>query len=696
MTYNSFRAAFCAAVALCLCCAVRGDFTVAADGVPQADIVVPGKANAIERYAADELRHHLAKMVGSDFAVIAETDLGTSKTRHHFFLGATKAAQAEGLLAAPLALEEHRVKTVGGNLFLFGRDVVRGDVADLWAKCSRGTMYAVYDFLTKSCGVRWLWPGEKGECVPRRRDLSFGDMDRGGVEPIQMRLFYGARGKPTKGFFNGFRDQAARERYYADVIRFLLRHRLGTRRHITQGHSFQQYWKRFGETHPEYFNLLPDGKRRPLNGDRSGASVTMCVSEPGLWRQIAEDWRERILRAKAAGDEIYVGICENDSPGMCTCPRCRAWDAPSDLFAKSDYWNGSGKDPLTCGNRFWRLCDVRWGELGCDWTKPPPPDVSDRYARFYNAVLAEVRKIEPSARVIGYGYSNYAEGPKQTKMSPGVTVEYVPRNYFPYHAEDSAHLRREWDAWRTAGTDEMLFRPNYMLAGANFPIDFARHATADIAYIATNGLVGCRFDSLMGAWGAQPAHLYAIIRSLSEPTLGYEAAVSELSAAFGPAEAAVRRYFKFVEDFSESVKYMDYVKIGWKNRCSKLYPAGGHNRFTNLVHDLYPASFFEQGAVLLEAAEKAAAPDAEVQGRVRFLKEGFEDARLTWKTQGAFRAMKADGSAANKAAFEAAFREMREYRASIEGDDIANFDVHARNEAWGIGWPHEAAIEANR
>ena len=58
--------------------------------------------------------------------------------------------------------------------------------------------------------------------------------------------------------------------------------------------------------------------------------------------------------------------------------------------------------------------------------------------------------------------------------------------------------------------------------------------------------------------------------------------------------------------------------------------------------------------------------------------------------------MKADGSAATKAVFEAAFREMREYRASIEGDDIANFDVHARNEAWGIGWPHEAAIEANR
>ena len=674
--------------ALALCAGARADFKVVEGGVPQADIVVPEKANAIEKYAAEELRHHLAKMAGSDFAVLSEGELGKSQLQHHFFVGQTTAAKAEGLLAAPLAMEEHKVKTVGGNVFLFGRDVVRGSVTDLWAKCSRGTMYAVYDFLAKTCGVRWLWPGEKGEVVPRRRDFAFGAIDRGGVEPIQMRLFYGAHGKPPKGFFKGFRKQETRERYYADVIRFLLRHRLGTRRHITQGHCFQKYWERFGKTHPEYFNLLPDGKRRPLNGDRTGASVTMCVSEPGLWRQIADDWRERILRAKASGDEIYVGVCENDTPGICTCPRCRAWDAPSELFAKSDYWNGSGKDSLECRNRFWRLCDVRWGELGCDWTKPPPPDVSDRYARFYNAVLAEVRKIEPSARVIGYGYANYAEGPKQTKMSPGVTIEYVPRNYFPYHAADSEHLRREWNAWRAAGTDEMLFRPNYMLAGANFPIDFGRHLVADLSYIATNGLVGCRFDSLMGAWGGQTAMLYALMRSFSEPTLGYEAAVDELCAAFGAAAKDVRRYFRFVEDFSESITYERYVQIGWANRLSPKYPAGGHNRFTNLAADLFPRSFFADGAAILADAARAADGDADARARVAFLQKGLEDARLTRETHAAYKAMKAEKTPANNAAFEAAFKAMRDYRASIEADDVANYDVHARNEAYGMSWPH--------
>ena len=303
-------------------------------------------------------------------------------------------------------------------------------------------------------------------------------------------------------------------------------------------------------------------------------------------------------------------------------------------------------------------------------------------------MLAEVRKIEPSARVIGYGYANYAEGPKLTKMSPGVTIEYVPRNYFPYHAADSAHLRREWNAWRAAGTDEMLFRPNYMLAGANFPIDFGRHLVADLSYIVTNGLVGCRFDSLRGAWASQTAMQYALIRALSEPTLGYDAAVEELCSAFGPAAKDVRRYFRFVEDFSEGVSYERYVQIGWANRLSPTYPAGGHNRFTNLAADLFPRAFFADGAAILADAARVAAADPDALMRVAFLQKGLEDARLTRETHAAYKAMKANPSEASRAAFDAAFREMCDYRASIEADDVANYDIHSRNESYGMAWPH--------
>ena len=673
MTSSLFSALFAAVVVL-------------SGGRPQADIVIPEKPNAVERLAAEELAYHLGKMGGCTFKTISEDALASSSAKGHFFIGATKAAKAAGLDGVAMEMEAWRVRTAGDAVILVGCDVVRGSITDLWAKSSRGTLYAVYDFLFKSCGVRWLWPGESGEVVPKRRDLSVDEGDICGLMRIGMRLFYGMREKPLSDGFVGFRDATARTRYYADTAKFLLRQRLGTRRSIRGGHCFQQYWKRFGESHPEYFNRLPDGKRRPLNGDRSGASVTMCVSEPGLWRQIAEDAKDGMARTKATGGEIYVGICENDSPGMCTCPRCRAWDAPSDLFAQSDYWSCSGKDSLACGNRFWRLCDVRWGELGCDWTKPRPPDISDRYARFYNSVVAELRKIEPTARVVGYAYANYSEGPKNTKMSPGVTIEYVPRNFFPYVEADSRHLRREWDAWRAAGADEMLFRPNYTLSGANFPVDYGRYAVADLVYIASNGLAGCRFDSLMGSWGSQTALMYTLLRNLADPTLGYDAALDELCGAFGPAGRDVRRYFKFVADFSASVKYEDYVRIGWKNRCSKQYPAGGHNRFANIVHDLYPDSFFVEAAEMLSAAARAAKGDEDASRRVAFLRKGLEDARLTRVAVAKHVAWAADRTAEKRAAFDAAFRELLDYRASIEADDVANYDCFARAESAGLGW----------
>ena len=206
------------------------------------------------------------------------------------------------------------------------------------------------------------------------------------------------------------------------------------------------------------------------------------------------------------------------------------------------------------------------GELGCDWTKPRPPDISDRYARFYNSVVAELRKTEPAARVVGYAYANYSGGPKRTKMSPGVTIEYVPRN------------------------------------------------------------------------------------------------------------------------FSESVKYEDYVKIGWKNRCSKLYPAGGHNRFANVVHDLYPDSFFVDAAEILSAAARAAKGDDGAARRVAFLRKGLEDARLTRVAVARHVAWAADRTDERRAAFDAAFRELLDYRALIEADDVANYDCFARAESAGLGW----------
>lgn len=680
-------------------------FALARNGVPQADIVIPEKAGMTEKYAAEELKYHLDRITGGSFSVIGEGKLSGSSHKSHVFIGATAAAKAAGLLERPYGLEERRLATRGNGLYLLGGDRDGSVMGSVWAATCHGTLYAVYDFLEKEGGVKWIWPGELGEVIPRKPDFSFPAIDRSGVEPLERRDFSGfitslpsIEGKDSYPFlFNGFADRAVRRRYYADVKKFMLRHRVGARKRIYCGHTFGQYWKRFGKTHPEYFNLLPNGRREPLKGDEDGTEVTMCVSEPGLWKQVAADgvaW----LRKNSSGAtpwEPYVNCCENDTPGMCTCSRCRAWDPPDPRFAKSDYWNLSGKDPLTSHNRFPRLCDVRWGELGTTYpSMPEPPDVSDRYLNFYNNVLAEVRKILPEGGVCAYAYSNYAAPPVRTKVADGVLIEYVPRTYFPYSAEESRHLRREWDGWRKAGAKKMSFRPNYLHAGGNFPLDSGRRMTADFAYAAKRGMVICYFDSLRDSWATQTAMYYSLLRVIRDPDCTYERSLAELTSAFGPAAGQVRRYFAFIEKFCDSITYDRFRKIGYENHLPgcKTYPGGGHNCWAYVVADLYPDSFFAEGEALLAAARRAARKDATVLRRVEFLCKGLKDAKLTREVRKAQKAWNATGrkDASLKAKFEESFRVMREYRASIEGDNIANYDVHGRPEK-NMGWPYPRA-----
>ena len=157
-------------------------FIVAKDGVPQADIVVPAKPLDAERYAADELKHHLDKAFGANFEIVAENACDLARKPYHFFLGATKAAKAAGIPGRELKLDERVVKTSGNGLYLLGRDsdIKYAHIQCSWIVKSVGTLYAVYDFLETELGVKWIWPGETGEVVPKRNALSVGRIDRGG------------------------------------------------------------------------------------------------------------------------------------------------------------------------------------------------------------------------------------------------------------------------------------------------------------------------------------------------------------------------------------------------------------------------------------------------------------------------------------------------------------------------------------
>ena len=668
-------------------------YTAFDKGKWHADIILPDTPDHAEIFAAGELQYHLGKVTGTAPAIVKESE--KSAMNYHFYIGDTRAARNSGIKKAVLAMDSRILKAVKDGVVFIGGDRNGVKVGHQWSAACQGTLYAVYDYLENDLGIRWIWPGELGEVIPKKEKLEIGSLDRSGKEPLTCRRL---RPVPVdRKYLTGWNKPENRNAFHAAQELFLIRHRMGASENRYYGHAFGDYWKRYGKTHPEYFALLPNGKREPLAGDKgSGTFITMCVSNSAFQDQVIRDWVAS-RRGRAPYYQPAVNACENDSPGMCTCKNCRAWDAKDPLFAASKYW-GKGEDPLTRKGRFYRLAQVSWGEEG-DEAKAirGPPSLSDRYAKFYMALLKKAKAVDPKARVAGYAYANYRKPPRETGLDKDIMLIYVPGVGLPYTAEASAKFRKEWNGWRNCGISDIILRPNYMLTGANFPVNFGRFIAGDFEFAAKNGMTGTNFDSLTGAFANQGAMLYTLIRIHRNPALGYENSIREYCFAFGPAEKVIRSYVDFWEDFSSRLTREQLVKAGEENRDRSGSISGGHTNFVLIAHAIYPPEVFTQARTILDQASALAAGNATALKRIDFLRKGLRDAELTRNTSLSY--FKWISAKRNnqprpeivklRQQFENDFKTMAAHRAAVEADMVCNFGHFAQLEAYSGAWPHK-------
>ena len=668
-------------------------FTVFDKGAYRADIVVPENIGGVEKYAVEELTNHFQKAFGKTPEVVSENLMVRNKYPFHIYIGATKAAAAAGLPVGRLQDEEYCVKTVGNGLFLFGGDgdTKYEEVLAILSIAMRGTLYAVYDFLENEMGVKWIWPGRTGEVVPKRSVLKLGDISRRHREPLEFRHYYFGGCKSGIGFVS---DRNA-ENFFKEQKLFMLRQRHGKRRDAVSGHSFTKWWGKYGKKHPEYFNLLPNGKRMP---HRIGKRVSMCVSEPGVWIQRVAEWREWWHKVSHERHPPYpwVNCCENDGAGLCVCERCRSWDGPDPRFKKSPYWNGSiaeDFDKKCLGRLFafdYGLSDgQRWATYPAPPTDELAASLSDRYVRFYNEVAAEAKKYHPEAKAIGYAYENYIDPPLKTRVGPDTIIIFVQRTYFPYDQTESDLFRKQWGGWYKMGARQMVYRPNYMLAGGNYPIDMSRRILDDFAFAYTNGMFAVSHDSLHGSWSAHAMQLYAVSRSFRDPLRGHAKAREDFLSAFGAAAPAVCRYLDMVEKHSGKWTYEAFHALGHKN-FGRNRQGGSFLNPNSILGDFYEESFFVSGYAALDEAVLLAGNDDEVKRRIAFLRAGLRDTELGRRCRIAHKASVADSAnKEKKAAYEAAFKSLLDYRASVEHEPVCNYCYISVRERNGIGWPHK-------
>ena len=146
------------------------------DGQPYTEIIVSPDAPDMTKLAAREFQTFIKEITGQELA-LATDGVGSGRSPA-VCIGESAGLKKLGIDAAGLAPEGYRIVVKPGVLAIVGRDYAGPPLQaaqnpwrlyDLYnselklnALGEAGTLYGVYAFLERACGVRFYMPGELG------------------------------------------------------------------------------------------------------------------------------------------------------------------------------------------------------------------------------------------------------------------------------------------------------------------------------------------------------------------------------------------------------------------------------------------------------------------------------------------------------------------------------------------------------
>ena len=624
--------------------ATGGHLVLFENGNSNYQIVVPDKESAMSKKCVEELNYHIKEATGVELRVCTVSQRDASNPAILLCIPPANAAKYE-------TPNGFAIQVVGKDIHIFGDDVDGGGFVYYWRDDAfdkrkgdftrYGTLFGVYEFLERAFNVRWLWPGKLGEYIPKTCDAVWKDdlvIDQQRL--IHSRIRYQPWRRPKQAWTNEKNKSDFEKATYA----WILRNRMVRSASMEYGHSYYDWFNKYGKTNTKIFNQLPDGTRRsdPYYNYGNPSVVSMCVSNKALVKLKIRQWQEN------RGKLPFVNLAENDTAAKCVCKACLALDVPdpaNDVAFK--------ERAAEAAKRF-KAGDVYWYRaLG---------SLTDRYCVYYNRVLAKAKRIDSGAKAVVYAYSNYRKPPLKTKLSKDVIVEYVPLMGYPWKDAERQVFRDEWMGWKDSGAS-LFLRPNYTLRGHNFPIYYADELAEDFAFAWTNGLVGTDFDSLTGQYATQGLNAYVCARIHYRGNLSKDEIFSEYFRAFGPAEKEIREYFAYLKEVAQNSG-----EIASKNFLGLNY-AGFAGDFLSMP-SIYTLSVLDECMRMLDNAEAKTENGSVERQRVQFLKNGIRHARLNTEAQMEFEKHKNGGDIG---AFAKALDKLDKFRADIEGDFGCDF-----------------------
>lgn len=564
---------------------VSGAVALVENGVAKADVVLAADASADEQSAATELVHYIEKITGAQLPIRATARRGRS-------------AVLVGLSVLPEATRA-RLRRVRGEGFIVEAGSVRvrrladegsmvyedSDAVVLAGTGPQGTSFAVYEFLERFAGVRWLWPGEVGEVVPPQKSLAIKQTALL-AEPAFL-----WRNLGPGGTLWGPTDRWQKERELGVSLEHQATMRLWERRNrfggekIYGGHASAEILppEIHGPQHPEYYALV-SGKRdwENFNGKHR---AHLCTSNPEVVQKVIEYCRRMFDQHP---DFDGVSISPNDGRGFCECARCTALDT-----GRTQEEDG---DPGVQDRRVTRI-------------------ITDRMVRFGNEVAEAVGRTHPGKKILMYSYSQFHTPPERVRVRSNLLILYTVNSAAFWNQEAREEAFQEFAGWRRMAPTFGVYE--YMTQN-NFP-DMPR-LIPDLIKLELNELqrIGSRHYQAQAGNGfaVNGLNFYVLGKLLWDPSLDVKAIQHDYTdKAFGPAAAAMNRYY-------------DRLIADWRGRERqpvRMLTANAHAY--GKVLGIYPRDL--RGACRRDLDEALRLATGEYRRRVKFVSDGFRYFEMT-------------------------------------------------------------------
>nr|AUN36319.1 beta-hexosaminidase precursor [uncultured bacterium] len=404
------------------------------DHQPQASIVVAAGASEQVKAAAKTLQTYLQKSTG---ATLPLGNVAQGQVAIH--VGLTAYAKT---LALPLGkLDKEGFILQGGD----ARNFIIAGGSDL------GTEYAVYDFLERYVGIRWLLPGEIGEDIPQRADLNI-PVARVLENPAYLLRYFWTL-EPS--------GQSADDPYprYPSWAR---QNRINNFSRISFHHNLLHLFPPsvFAKSNPEFYPLL-DGKRYIPQNDAE-EQWQPNFSAPGIVDAAVAQIDKYFQEHPDAGS-YSLGM--NDSP--------KFDESPASKTRRNGKRNSLGKE-----------------------------DVSDDYFRWANEVVEKVLVKYPDKWFGTLAYDEIADPPTTVKVHPRIVPFLTYERLFWLDPALKAHNQKLQARWEQAsailGWYDYHYGMMYMAPRVHL------HQTQAVLQYGTKHKVRFHTAELFANWGEGP------------------------------------------------------------------------------------------------------------------------------------------------------------------------------------------------